>query len=43
LSLPLADRFNVSQQETWGFGFRFRRGDHKAVKRCEAPRSDSGE
>src|SRR6266849_4761049 len=42
LSLPPTDRFNVSWQETWGFGFRFRRGDHKAVKRCEPPRSCCG-
>jgi hypothetical protein len=34
-----ADWFNNSWQETWGFGFWFRRGDHKAVKRLEPARS----
>jgi hypothetical protein len=34
-----ADRFNISWQQTWGFGLWFLRGDHKAVKRLERPRS----
>src|SRR5580704_268738 len=37
-SFSFADGFNLACQETWGFGFRFLRGDHKAVIRLEIPR-----
>jgi hypothetical protein len=35
-----ADWFNISCQEKWGSGFKFLRGDHKAVKGVENPRPE---
>src|SRR5665647_2157687 len=39
-SASRAGRFNSSWSQTWGFAFRFLRGDHKAVIRVERPRLD---